>query len=499
MKWWPWLHPKLIGDWPSGPAMLGRRTALFKRPAAPLRAMIVVVDAVLLARARHDERVKYVLELLAQDPIQAHLYSYHGSPKHAQADVAVDTGVEGIRDWVLTRARDNGENLDAIYLKDGIPTRVPTQSNDRYFRQLFESLPSTQNPSDDLITRVRTDAFGLLVAKAIRADLYITDHPLLIESESGFCRGTTIMDPETALPVIGLYLRQQEQFVLGRAPALGMRSAPVQLDQRDRMWFFWEAAKLLLPARHRWAFGCRAHSGANDTARVSLPTSLIWRLDQVLRARDRLLATLALVPHDHSPADEAMTELDHILLGLMAAFDITARVAHHALGMPPEDVTQAGWQRKTRWLKEVAKRDEALADLMRHDSEGEHVLSIVSELRNTLHGQALSAGSRILGVGEYALQPLVELPQSSRERVLAAIEALGGRSVWGVVYPFSDTIPHLHPGTFVEQLLPRALLVINALMNATPVRGDVEPERIPRALPRTRQDHRIIWQLGLEQ
>ncbi len=459
--------------------------------------MIVVVDARLLARSLHDEKVKYLLELLAEEPIQAHLYAYHGPPHHAQAVVAVDTGVEGIRDWVITRPSENGEKLDAIYLKDGVPTRVPTESIDRSFLHMLETGPVTEGLRDELLAQARIDALGLLVSRAIRADLYITDHPLLVDSESGFWRGTTVMEPHSAIPIVGLYLRLQEKFVLSRSPAIGMRNFPVRHVERDRMWFYWEAAQLLLPARHRWEFGCRLYSSVtNDTALSSLPTSLIWRIDQVLRARDRLLATLALVPRDHGPADEAMTELDQRRIWLMAAFDITARVAHHALGMPLEDAWQAGWQR--RWLKEVAKLDKALADLMRHNREGEFVISIVSELRNSLHGQALSAGSTIPVVGKHALQPLVELPQSSRERVVAAIDALGGQSIWGVVYPFPDAPPHIHPGIFVEQLLPRALSVLNALMNATPVHQDVDPERIPRALPRMQLDHRVMWQLGLE-
>lgn len=325
MKWWPWLHPRLIGDWPTRPSILGRRYALFRRPAAPLRTMLVVVDAALLARSQHDAKVKYLLELLAEEPIQAHLYSYHGPPEHAQAVVAADTGVEGIRDWVVTCASDNGEKLDAVYLKDGIPTRVSTEANDHYFLHLSETIPPVQNPRDDLSVQVRAEAFGLLVSKAIRADFFITDRPLLMDSDSGFLRGTTVIESEAALPLVGLYLRQQEKFVLYRTPALGMRSAPVRLVGRDRMSFYWEAAQLLLPARHRWDYGYGSHpSATNDTALSSLPTSLIWRIDQVLRARDRLLATLALVPQDHGSADEAMTELDLILLWLMAAFDITA-------------------------------------------------------------------------------------------------------------------------------------------------------------------------------
>jgi hypothetical protein len=501
MMWWPWLHPKLIGNWPKEPTLLGRRHALFNHPAAPLRPMIVVVDALLLARAAHDEKVKYLLELLTENPIQAHLYAGSGAPKDSQLVIAVDTGVEGIRDWVVTAAGDSGEHLDVIYLKDGVPTLTPTDAGHPYIPHLFESFKSTDDPSGDRRAQARADALGLLVAKAIRADLFVTDRPLLVDGESEFWRGLTVMPPDTALPVVGLYLRQQEKFVLHRSPALGSPDALLRLTERNQTWFYWQAAQGLIPGRDRWAYACAAYTrAANDTTLSSLPQALIWRLDQVLRARDRLLATLAVVPQDYSPVDEALTELDQILLWLMAAFDIAARVAHVALDVPMK-IRNAAWQSE-EWLNKLANQDTALANLVRNNSEGEHILTIVKELRNSVHGDALSAGGMIPVAGKHALEPLVALPQSSREHVLEAIDALGGQEVWGVVQPFPEKDLHFHPGTFVEQLLPRTLNVLNALMDATSVErllgAESDPERVPGTLPRMLHDHRMMWQLGLE-
>lgn len=463
--------------------------------------MIVVVDAGLLPRSQHDEKVKYLLELLAEEPVQAHLYSYHGHPDHAQAVVAVDTGVEGIRGWVVTRPSENGEKLDAIYLKDGVPTRVPTESNDRSFLHMSETGPPTEVPSDDLLAQVRIDAFGMLVSKALRADLFITDHRLLVDSESGFWRGMTVMEPEAALPVVGLYLRQQEKFLLYRTPALGMRNSPVRHVQRDRMWFYWEVAQGLLPARDRWEFACKGYTDADgEKTLTSLPTALTWRLNQALRSRDRLLATLALVPQDHSTVDEALTELDQILLWIMAGFDITAQVAHIALDIQMKKGYPA-WQ-NDQWLDKVASDDEQLAELVRNGNEGQHILTIVRLLRNSVHGDALSAGGMIPVVGEHALEPLLALPLSVRAQVLGAIDALGDRDAWGVSQPFLEEDLHLHPGAFVEQLLPRTLQILNALMAATPVErllsADSDPARLSGEFPRMLPHHRIMWQLGLE-
>lgn len=484
--------------------MLGRRNALFNRPAAPLRPMTVMVDAKLLPRARHDKKINYLLELVAMEPVQAHLYSHDGPPERTQAVIAADTGVEGIRDWVVTRASDEGERLDAIYLRDGVPTRVPTEANDPYFLHVSQTIPLTEGPANDLRPQVREDALGLLVAKAIRADLFVTDRRLLVDSDSDFWRGVTVMPPEAALPVVGLYLRQQEKFVLHRSPALGMPAMMENLTKRDRTWFYWQAAQGLMPSQDRWASACNAYtSTTKDMTLSSLPKALTWRVDQVLRARDRLLAVLALVPQDHGPVDEALTELDQILLWLMAGFDITAQVAHVALGVPMK-LRAAAWQNDD-WLNKAALYDANLVDLVRkdNDDEGQHILTIVRILRNSVHGDALSAGGMIPVVGRHALEPLVALPQSNREQVLEAIGALGGGELWGVVQPVSGDDLYLHPGKFVEQLLPRTLRVLNQLMTATPVErllgADARPDDLPRTLPLTLQDHRIRWQLGLDQ
>ena len=331
MIWWPWLYPKLIGNWPKGPGPLGRRNALFNRPAAPLRPMIVMVDGELFSRANQDPEVQYLFELLTVPPIQSHLYLENGPPKYAQTVIAPDSGVQGFKDWVVTVATHD-DNIDAIYLKDGVPIRVATEVKDADFLHMPQTLPIPDRSREVHVRSVKADKRAMLVAKSIRADLFITDRHLIVDSGMDFWRGVSVMSPHAALPIIGLYLRQQEKYIFHKGPALGMPTGSAKEIQRDRTWFYWQASQTLIPARYRWASACEMYSNASDdTTLSSLPKALTWRLNQVLRARDRLLTTLAVVPQNHAPADEAMTELDQILLWLMAALDITAQVAHVSL------------------------------------------------------------------------------------------------------------------------------------------------------------------------
>jgi hypothetical protein len=149
----------------------------------------------------------------------------------------------------------------------------------------------------------------------------------------------------------------------------------------------------------------------------------------------------------------------------------------------------------------VGKKDGALADVVRNGSTGEHVLMIVKELRNTVHGQALSGEGKIPIVGDRAMEPLARMPQRSRDEVLDALEQLGGLEAWGVGKPFDGDDLYIHPGTFVEQLLPRTLEVFRDLMSTVPVenlrKDNAEQDRLAELRPLSPQDTRTLLQLGL--
>ena len=94
-----------------------------------------------------------------------------------------------------------------------------------------------------------------------------------------------------------------------------------------------------------------------------------------------------------------------------------------------------------------------------------------------------------------------DAPQRSRDEVLDALEQLGGLEAWGVGKPFDDDALYIHPGTFVEQLLPRTLEVFRDLMSTTPVEkllnDNAEQDRLADTRPLSPQDTRTLLQLGL--
>ena len=89
---------------------------------------------------------------------------------------------------------------------------------------------------------------------------------------------------------------------------------------------------------------------------------------------------------------------------------------------------------------------------MGRDRGGRRYLTIVREIRNTIHDAALSIEGTVTGIGEHVYQPLVPLRVREHERVLDAMDKLGGRDEWGVTVRFRERGPQLHPGTFVEHL-----------------------------------------------
>lgn len=500
MSWWPWLHPNLISD-SRRSTMHSSRRALFRHPSAPLRAMIVLVDAELLPSAGKSEQLTYLLQLLASPPIEAHLYADGGPLPHAEWRTSTDTGVRAPVGWVSVESGDWTNGLAVAYGKGGKPHRAVLGATDSAVLALLNVTPTDERQGSlGSFDRERANAVMLAAAKAIRADLLVSERQLPVDPRRGFSWTTTVLSPGDALPVVGLYLRQQGKYVIVQSPTLGETATrPTHWDY-GRVLFYWTAAKDLIPAAWGWSVACKAHAGATgDDTLLPLSAALEWRVEQVLRSRDRLLAALS-VPQDNDTKDDALSELDAILLWLMAAFDITAQVAHAACSLSSQRLKYAAWQDE-EWLKKVAKEAPAFARLVGRGTDGHRVLTIVRELRNTVHGEALSAAGAIYVVGPQAFEILVRLPNTKNAVVLDAMDKLGGHAAWGATVPLPDAELHLHPGRFVEQLLPRAFALVDGLIAATPVTRlpgvNLKPGELSGGRPRSLTEKRIRWQLGL--
>jgi hypothetical protein len=343
----------------------------------------------------------------------------------------------------------------------------------------------------------RADALAAMVANAIGADIFITNRPYLHAVTWNLADGVSFLDVGPALAFLGLYLRTQQLYVTSRSPMGGGTYT------MNRGLFFWVGARELLPSAWRWFAGCVQHStGIGNNGLIFLGQSVLQRVQRALQVRDEVHVALN-KPQNNDTADEALSSLDVVLLLLMGAVDASARVAHMVLGLTSRS-HRAGWQNQD-WLAEVAVASPPLSRLFQPDSDETHVLTILRLLRNVIHSEALQP----LGVGPGGRRrdrTLVSLPSSEQADLIVAFDALGGNTQWGIEQLIPGRI-HADPGVLLEQLLPRILLMLNEIMEATPVErlaqvslepSDYQPPNRPPAGPFVEANRQSIrWQLGL--
>jgi hypothetical protein len=94
-------------------------------------------------------------------------------------------------------------------------------------------------------------------------------------------------------------------------------------------------------------------------------------------------------PQDNDTAEEALGNVDLVALALMGAVDVSAGVAHRALGLDPSDEKMAKWQDK-RWRKQVTPICPELAALSAAETPGRLLLRALGLLRNSIHREALN-------------------------------------------------------------------------------------------------------------
>lgn len=116
-------------------------------------------------------------------------------------------------------------------------------------------------------------------------------------------------------------------------------------------------------------------------------------------------------------------------------------------------------------VEAIAQREPALAELHQPETDHERPLTILRLLRNSVHGESLTALTVRCRRDE---RTLVGLPPAKQVRLMSNFAALGRASSWDV----EEVIPgrfHANAGVLIEQLLSRVLGALHATMDATPV------------------------------
>jgi hypothetical protein len=488
-------HPPTfaIGGFPNGwelsqPGDASRRYGYLFEREHQLRPLTAVVSAEILGAAQATPRRDFLLGLLHRPGIKTLRYADAGPPADHIRPYPETDEMYGVDGWILLAPLDEPVRSSSL----GVARYV---LDDRWNRQLVSGADFVNLAGGDS-ERARADALAGMVAEDVDADIIVTTRPTLLDPPFvRFLRGMVALPIEQALALVGLYLRQQGQFIVGCEP-----------DGRypftyNRGLFWWVAARDQLPSGWHWMSACVEESATSgDDTLTYLAGSLHQRVSRALQARDAIHAML-LVPQNNDTADEALSELDVLLISLMGAMDAAARVAHQALALPgPQH--GVGWQR-AGWIAAVVPKAPNLATIVASGSPGQAALTVLRLLRNTVHGEALQS----LGVSEAGrgrTRTMVGLPRAEQVQLLDAFDVLGGAEEWGVEEKVPGRlhadIPRLveHLVTAIMRTLDRLLLEmpVDALPNVT---GALE-ERILTGNDDTfalQYRERIRWQLAL--
>ena len=336
-------------EWPEESARRPRGSgALFEeRPA--LRKLVVLIDAELLPEPSAAFSPELVLSGLLTHPyIKLLRYRDEGPPpwiprKPYGPPPSVQTVAEG---WAELLPREGGDGRTLIYTDASGPTYAGVQSHRAEYarRDLKAAVYQDLDPAEAAARRER-DGMAAAVAEAVHADLFITERPYLFGTRTAVALGVTICRPPEALALVGLYLRAQKEFIALR----DQDGATFRLNG----FYYWVGTREVLPAAWRWNTACGQESAASGDERLrELGESLLRRVQHALEARDRFHRAFNL-PQNPDTGRTVLGELDAVLVSLMGAVDVSARVAHMVLGIPG-NAYNAGWQKDQSWLGKVA-------------------------------------------------------------------------------------------------------------------------------------------------
>jgi hypothetical protein len=206
----------------------------------------------------------------------------------------------------------------------------------------------------------------------------------------------------------------------------------------------------------------------SGTTHSFLAGAVVHRFQRALQDRDRVWFNLNRQTVGDA-GEDALDALNDVLLRLMGAVDVTARVARVVLGLD-----EGAWGRSGStsdgFRKAVRLVEPPLSDLFLDGTSHRLTLDALAGLRNTIHHTALPEIR--VSEGRTAYRTRIEPRPPERDLVIAAADALGGRLSWGVEEPVPGDL-HLDSGRLADQLIIHTAALIVAVQQATPV------ERLP--------------------
>jgi hypothetical protein len=440
--------------------------------------LIVLIDHALLDSeyVKRSPAAELFAGLIAHPYVEVFRIADDGPPPEVDR-LTTEVGTRYVPGWVLLGEPREGTGHASLIQATEDGSRITRRTLIGNAHELAEADVDSDAYSDlepvQAAARRVADTRVLEAAIEVGADLLITERPYLHGLSWDFAQRMVSAPPELALPLVGLYLRRQGVYLTYRSTD---GSATFTLN---RGLYYWVATRDLLPEGWRWLSAC-VRAGGDDGRLGHLAQSALQRVDRALQERDAVLWSLNQPQGNNDIAGDALDFLDGVLLRLMGALDVTARVTHRILALGAGEF-RAGWQSKD-WVKRVFASAPDLAALVEPGSPGAETVEIVRLLRNSIHGEALRPLGLRSGPGRRDAT-LVGLPTVDAQRLVAAMDALGGRDSFGVRELMPGRV-HADPGELVDEVFRRTADLLDRLMARTPVEriatGEVsEPLLVP--------------------
>lgn len=311
-----------------------------------------------------------------------------------------------------------------VFDSDGEFTRAGNfspgvQLDQSYFARLYPDAPSEAST----LSKDDEDRAVLLaeIARAVHADIVISETAAIGDPALYAYHRANTFSRADSIPLIAHYLRVQHVYL----------TDPVHRASINRRGFYQEAVAALAPRIWHWLAKCQRASVFLPDAGVYLVEcrAMIGRLLRALKVKDEFVYYLGSY-QDHEVMDDAADCMDRILVSLCGAVDVLARSMHNALQLGGSNFNaklhNTDWYtKKFRPTYEHAPGIQALDDSQKS-------LSVVFELRNTIHSLALEAMGSI--------GPTVNFFQPDRGRLnvlipersaVAMRKTAGGLQAWG--------------------------------------------------------------------
>jgi hypothetical protein len=323
-----------------------------------------------------------------------------------------------------------------------VRTGIPAQQS---IRALAARLAHEHDLEDATVERV------LLLSSLRRTNGLVDEVVVGHEIACGplFWQMPALNTPEEGVALLGLSLRAHGDFAVcrkdGETRVLGAET------------FYRAVAFGHVEPLDTWLAATAISWHAGEPRMLELVDGVATRLGRALRARDYLQVRLR-APDYRAVWDEVLFFFDVVLLQLMGALDLLARLLHLVYRLQHSE-RRASWRSRFNggWVQALGQRAPTLAARAQAGQELGDVVDLIAELRNSIHEAPLSdeihhsdggPGIMIWGEGLIALRA-----DDVAATILEAAERRGGLTAWGLTDRTSEMAVTFDPGLYAEQAL----------------------------------------------